>query len=192
MPTSELLEPTADVSAVQLVPEDALYEVVNGQRVEKPPMSILAIRLGFLIAYYLEVFLTTNKLGVAVTEAIFLLDATRNLQRRPDAAYVSYARWPASQLLPDTDPWRIVPNMATEVISPSNIAADVNDKIWEYLRAGVELVWVIYPRQQQIYVYESPDRVRLVLPNGELDGGSVLPGFRLPLATLFGSLTPST
>lgn len=61
----------------------------------------------------------------------------------------------------------------------------------DFLHAGVQLVWVVYPRQQQVYVYESPDRVRLVLANGELDGGCVLPGFRLPLATLFGALTPA-
>ena len=56
--------------------------------------------------------------------------------------------------------------------------------------AGVELVWVIYPRQQRIYVHESPAETRVLQVGDELDGGKVLPGFLLKLADLFGALQP--
>ena len=55
----------------------------------------------------------------------------------------------------------------------------------EYFRAGVRLVWVIYPDLNQVYVYESPSKVRILHQSDELDGGTVLPGFRLKVAALF-------
>ncbi len=59
------------------------------------------------------------------------------------------------------------------------------EKIDEYFRAGVELVWVIYPVQRIVHVYESMKRIRVLLGTEEIDGGQVVPGFRLPLTALF-------
>lgn len=66
----------------------------------------------------------------------------------------------------------------------------LDDKIAEYFRAGVELVWVVYPNQSKIHVYESPTQPITVLWRKDvLDGGTVAPGFRLPLAELFTDAT---
>jgi Uma2 family endonuclease len=124
--------------------------------------------------------------GRAGTETIFLLDEEANLQRRPDAFYVSFKRWPADHPIPHSDPWPVVPDLAAEVISKSNLAEDILDKVAEYLRAGVGKVWVIYPRQRQVYEYIKDAQPRVYQEADELDGGEVLPGFRLPLAALFG------
>jgi Uma2 family endonuclease len=166
--------------------DDTLYEVVNGCRVEKPPMSTYATRSAFVIAKKLDDFAEAHQAGRAGTEYLFRLAAVPNLQRRPDAAFVSFQRWPADQPLPHTDPWNVVPELAAEVISPSNRAEEVLDRVAEYFQAGVQLVWMIYPRQQQVYVYESPTQVHIRTRSDELDGGQVLPGFRLALATVFG------
>ena len=80
---------------------------------------------------------------------------------------------------------RIGPDLAVEVVSKSNSATDVKDKIEEYFRAGVRLVWLVYPTQKLIDVYESPTTVRVLRREDELTGGDVLPGFRLPLTELF-------
>jgi Uma2 family endonuclease len=62
---------------------------------------------------------------------------------------------------------------------------DVLAKLREYFRYGVQLVWVIAPEAQQIYVYDSPTQVRILTVRDELTGGEVLPGFRMPLASFF-------
>ena len=165
---------------------DTLYEIVHGQRVEKPAMSAFAGLIGFQLAHQMQVFAEQTKRGRAMTEIIFGL--AEDLQRRPDAAFVSFERWAEDRLPPHTDPWPVVPNLAIEVVSKSNPAEDILDKLEEYFHAGVELVWIVYPRQRQVYVYESPTQVHIVSHSDELDGGRVLPGFRLPLATLFGSV----
>src|SRR5207253_8696932 len=75
-------------------PEEPLYEVVNGERVELPPMSILAALIASWLQESLGPFVRSHGLGLVVTEALFILDAQRNLRRRPDVAFVSAERWP--------------------------------------------------------------------------------------------------
>ena len=87
--------------------------------------------------------------------------------------------------MPRTDAWEVVPNLAVEVVSASNSAEEILGKIREYFQVGVELVWVVYPTEEQIYVYESPTQLRILKKDQELAGGNVLPGFCLPIAVLF-------
>ena len=98
---------------------------------------------------------------------------------------MSDARWPFRRRVPDVPVWDMVPDLAIEVVSPTNTADEVQDKHLEYFRAGVRQVWVIYPRQREAYIYTSPTQVRILTGDQELDGGDILPGFRLPLAELF-------
>ena len=79
----------------------------------------------------------------------------------------------------------MVPNLAAEVVSPSDTVDELQRKIYEYFRAGVELVWIVFPRRAKIYVYESLTRIRVLTTNDILDGGAVIPGFRLALVELF-------
>jgi Uma2 family endonuclease len=82
----------------------------------------------------------------------------------------------------------VVPNLAVEVVSPTNTADEVVEKIEEYFAAGVQLVWVIHPKRRRFEVYESPTAVRVLGPGDVLDGGTVLPGFRLPIDDLYAAL----
>ena len=59
------------------------------------------------------------------------------------------------------------------------------EKIGDYFRAGVRRVWVILPTQQKIYDYESDTRVQVLGPDDSIDGGDIVPGFRLLLRDLF-------
>jgi Uma2 family endonuclease len=172
----------------QIVPEngdDTLYEVVNGRRVEKPPMGSYECCIASLVHYYLQHFVRTNGLGRALAETMFGIDPSRGLERRPDVAFVSYQRWARDRKMSRGNAWAVVPELAIEVISPSNSAQEVAVKVREYFQAGVQLVWVIYPVLNQVYVYTSASQVRILERQDELDGGNVLPGFRLPVAALF-------
>jgi Uma2 family endonuclease len=183
MMTATILEP--EVIPTPPINGDVLYEVINGQYVELPPMSTKAVRVATVLVSEVEVFAKGRELGRAASEMLFGLGVELKLQRRPDAAFVSYERWPKDRELPDTDPWPVVPNLAAEVVSKNELAEDLLTKVQEYFQAGVQLVWVVYPRLRLVHVYESFTQIRVLTHTEELDGGGVLPGFRLPLATLF-------
>jgi Uma2 family endonuclease len=74
------------------------------------------------------------------------------------------------------------------VLSPSNTAKEMLNKRKDYFTWGVKLVWELDPVTKQMRVYSSADTCSVVDINGTLDGGSVLPGFTLPMATLFADL----
>ena len=78
-----------------------------------------------------------------------------------------------------------MPNVAIEVVSPHDYAEDLWEKIAEYFNAGVQLVWVVFPRQQFVYAYESFGQIRILTKSDTLQGGVVLPGFSLPLTEIF-------
>jgi Uma2 family endonuclease len=166
------------------IPDDMLYEVVDGQIVEKE-MGARDVEIAGILFQNLGVFAQTNRLGRALMEFVFRIDEVRDLQRRPDVAFVSHAKWPVQRRVPDVVVWDIVPDLAVEVVSPSNSADQVQEKTHEYFKAGVGVVWVVYPRQQEVYVYASPAQIQVIQLGQDLDGGDLIPGFRLPLAMLF-------
>jgi Uma2 family endonuclease len=81
-----------------------------------------------------------------------------------------------------------VPDLAVEVISPTNRAPEVLEKIHEYFAAGVRLVWLVYCEPRQVYVYRSPVSIQVLTPQDTLDGEDVIPGFSLTVAKLFDDL----
>jgi Uma2 family endonuclease len=171
---------------------DGLYEVVDGQVVETPPMGAYEVELASILQNWMGPFAMTNRLGRVVTEMLFVIDPSRGRERRPDVAFVSHGRWPIDRRAPKAAAWDVVPDLAVEIISPTNRGYDDAIKLEEYFRAGTRLVWVVYPPTSKVYAYDSPSSVRILALGDDLDGGAVLPGFRLPLATLFGAEGDST
>ncbi len=166
------------------IPDDMLYEVVDGQVVEKT-MGAFETGIASLLVEILGPFARKNRLGRFFGEMLFRIDLSQDLQRRPDVAFVSHARWPYNRRVPDVPVWDMVPDLAIEVLSPSNTAFAVHRKIHDYFKAGVARVWVVYPEQAEVYIYSTPQQVQVVGVGQELDGGDLLPGFRLPVAVLF-------
>jgi Uma2 family endonuclease len=161
------------------------YEVVDGQVVENPPMGARESILASFLLGLIGPIARSNRLGRADNETLFMIDATRKLKRRPDVAFVSAERWSLKRQVPAAETWDVVPDLTVEVISESNSADAVARKIDEYFKAGVQKVWVIYPSTNKIYVYDSATRVRILQLGDELDGDDVIPGFAVPLTTLF-------
>jgi Uma2 family endonuclease len=167
---------------------EALYEIVNGEYREAPHMGAYSTLLATALCGYLWVYATQRKLGLPAIETLFRL-SPEGPSRRPDVAFVAFDRFqrvpePTEQL----SQWEAVPNLAVEIISRTNQSDDVEAKLEDYFRAGVQLVWVIYPRFRRIYVYESLTHVKVLLENEDLVGDPALPGFRLPVRELFGAL----
>jgi Uma2 family endonuclease len=177
--TEELGLPTLESSGFRF------YEVVGGQIVEKPAMGALESILASLLLQWMAPHSHENKLGRVVSETLFLMDPALGLKRRPDLAFVSAQRWPLRRRVPRTETWEIVPDLAVEVIGLTNGAEQVAEKIEEYFRSGVRQVWVVYPGTCKIYLYDSPTSLKILQVGDDLEGGSVLPGFRIGLEDLF-------
>ncbi len=116
----------------------------------------------------------------------------KNQNRRPDVAFVPYSRWAKDRAVPDTNAWDVLPELCVEVVSPNDMGDEIETKINEYFEAGVRLVWIVYPRQERFYIYESASQVRRLTRDDALDGGTVLPGFALPLSELFPQAPPAS
>jgi len=182
MPT--ITAPESQALPTRLV-DEPLYEVVDGRRVGLPPMGALPTEIASVLLEYLAPFARRSGLGKVVVEMLFVLDRKSGLQRRPDVAFISSARWPLKKPAPDDAAWDVVPDLAIEVLSPTDRAEEAIGKIREYFAAGAQAVWVVYPKERLVYLYESFTSVRILGRADTLDGGPVVPGLLLPLADLF-------
>ncbi len=156
--------------------EDRTCELVEGTLVEKPICYVESFLAAELIRI-LGAFVAENDRGVVVGESgpIRLMPG---LVRMPDVSFVSWKRLPGGEMPTEPIP-DLAPDLAVEVLSANNTAAEMQRKIREYFRAGVRLVWVMDPVARQVTVYTSPTRSRLVGEDDVLTGGKVLPGFTL-------------
>ena len=161
------------------------YEVVGGERVETPRMGAYETTLASDLLCILGGFARDHALGRVMTEMLFLIDPAANLQRRPDLAFVSRERWPLDRKVPSTAAWDVVPDLAVEVVSPSNLAVEVIAKLRDYFRVGVRLVWIVYPTESLIHIWSSPEGARVLNRADVLEAPVLLPGFRLPLSEFF-------
>ena len=159
------------------------YEIVDGQYLEWPIMGALPEEIASILFIYLGAFIRQAGLGRPIVEGRFQITPER--LRRPDMAFLSFERWPKSRRAASVKVWDVCPDLAVEVISQSDETWEVIAKVKEYFDAGVRAVWVIYPNVEVVHVYHAWDRIEVVTKTGTLDGGDVVPGFRLPLAELF-------
>jgi Uma2 family endonuclease len=147
-------------------------------------MGARQISLAMRLAMFLCNFADPKKLGQVVNEALFSL-REGHTERKPDVAFISAERWPFDLEGPQSNAWAVVPNLAVEVISPTNTYDEIRQKIEEYFLAGVEVVWVISTALKQIEVFDAARNYRLITINEVLNGEPVLSGFELPLQNLF-------
>jgi Uma2 family endonuclease len=101
----------------------------------------------------------------------------------PDLAFLSAARIPAEGE-PETK-WPLAPDLAIEVISPSDLYVKVHAKALEYLAAGVQEVWLISPEHRHVILHRSATNIMAIPEEGELVSEHLLPGFRCSLREIF-------
>ncbi len=174
-----------EASTPPSAPDDPPYEIIDGRKVEKPPMGNYEVLVASILVEKLAPHARAHGLGRVVCEMLFRINPAGNPQLRPDVAFVSYGRWARDRKVTSGDGWDVVPDLAIEVVSRSNTASQVIRKVRKYLEANALRVWVVYPIERQVYIYDSPTRVRILGPGEDLDGEGILPGFHFPLAELF-------
>ena len=172
-----------DVTRIEAT-ENRLFELVDGVLVEKA-MGATEALLASNIGRYLWNHLDNRDLGV-ILGSDGMMRLRPRLVRIPDVSFISWDQIPSgkfpSKPIPD-----LFPDLAVEVLSDSNTVAEIDRKLSEYFEAGCRLAWIIDPKTHTADVYTSPTQCRHLRPNQTLEGGDVLPGFKLPLKELFAS-----
>ncbi len=162
------------------------YELVNGRLSPMSPTSSDHGDIGALLTIYLGQHVLRHGLGrVYAAETAFVLDAETRDVRAADVAFVAASR--VSDII-GSDPIPFPPDLVVEVISPSDWLTEVRKKARAYQRTGIPLVWVVNPRPRHrtVQVYHPADlRATTLGVDDLLDGEDIVPGFTLPIRTLF-------
>lgn len=134
------------------------------------------------LTYLLLSYIDQHPVGRVVTEAGFLLSRNPLTLRGPDVAFIRAERVPAEKNKSFFDG---APDLAIEVVSPSNRGSELLQKVGEFLSAGSQFVWVVYPRTRTVAEYTQDGEVRIFGPDDVLGAPTLLPGFELPVSRIF-------
>jgi Uma2 family endonuclease len=174
---------TAD--ALERLPRDPLnrYELVRGELVPMTPVGGEHGKVALKFAARLLAHVERRRLGEVMVEVGFRLTTDPDTVRAPDVSFVATDRLPPGGLPRGFIPGP--PDLAVEVISPEDSAAEVDVKVQEYLAHGTRLVLVVQPRTQTVTVYRPDGGARILRSGDSIDGQDVLPGFSLPVDEIF-------
>lgn len=180
-PTKPTAPPLTPADVARLSDEHGkLYELVNGNLVEKP-MSMQANWVTGQITFLLKSAYPASKAHVFVEQPTYCFPNT-NTGRRPDVALV-WTNRPGAALVDEE--LFIAPDLVVEVVSPTNRYRDLLDRVDEYLKAGVPIVWVVDPVLRSTHVYHRDGSVLLLHDTDIMKDEPLLPGLELRIADFF-------
>ena len=176
------------VTAQELMelPDDGYrYELVRGELRKMPPSSgEHGIRAGRLIVR-LGAYVLDNNLGeVVAAEGGYLLESNPDHVRAPDASFLRRERVEALGTTRGFIPG--APDLAIEVLSPSNRPGSMAEKVADYLAAGSQMVVVVDPDARTLTVHRPHQSPQTLTEADTLEGGEVVPGWQMPVAEVFG------
>ena len=167
--------------AMTVLDPEKEYEIVAGQPEEKAMGGARHGGIGARLLARLCIYVEAHRLGgVYGPNTSFRVGAN---ERLPDVAFVAADRIP-----PEGEPegmWPFAPDLAVEILSPTDLHERVNGKIREYFAAGVRQVWLVSPQYKTVTIYLSPTQVRILMEEDELVSDEIVPGFRCRLHELF-------
>lgn len=166
------------------MPDGDRYELLDGQPVEKS-MGAKADKIAGRLTGWLDQYCVEHNLGHAFGSATAYrcFSWQQDRIRIPDSSVVLAGRFPNEEV---PDGYILIPpDLAIEVLSPNDLAEEVEAKVNEYLTAGVRLVWVVSPMSRTVQVRRPDSTSATVSESKTLSGEDVLPGFSRKLADLF-------
>jgi Uma2 family endonuclease len=178
---------TRPITAEELwrLPGDRRRELVKGEVREMAPSGFDHGALVDNFQVPLSTHVRNNKLGIVVgAETGFRLARNPDTVRGVDVGFVRADRLPPTGR--PTGYFDGAPDLAVEVLSPTDTVEEVEEKVDDYLAAGCPMVLVINPRRRTLTVHR-PGQQPLVLREADtFDAGEVVSGFRCPVAAIFG------
>lgn len=167
-------------------PPEGEWELIDGELIAVSPSSYKSAttshRIGRLVGNYVD----EHRLGdVTSAEGGFVLFADRETLLAPDVAFVRQDRIPPEE--EQNRFARLAPDLAVEVLSPSDQLGNAMTKVGLYLQAGVRMVWLVDPAKRSILVFGGDDTTLTLGEDDTLDGGEILPGFVMRVADLLGT-----
>jgi Uma2 family endonuclease len=162
-------------------------ELINGEWVEKN-MGAQAGRVAAIVNRRVDAYADAHKLGLFFAPEtgyqIFPHKPTR--VRKPVGSFIRRGRLPDDK--PPRGHLRIAPDLAIEVISPNDLAEDIDERLTDLLEAGTKLLWFLYPSTRSVYVFRQGGGVSRLTVSDELSGEDVLPGFVCRVEELFAGI----
>jgi Uma2 family endonuclease len=159
-----------------------ICELIDGTLVEKVMASYESLLAGALL-HFLYLYLDEHNIGL-VLPGDGLLRLFPEQVRVPDVSFISWKRMP-NRRFPRDAIASLVPDLAVEILSPSNTEGEMRRKLRDYFQAGCKLVWLVDPEERTVRVYTSVRRFVQFTEEDTLTGGKVLPGFSLAIRTWF-------
>lgn len=188
MATRERAYTVDDVWRLSCAAENELkrYTVIDGVLNVSMSPGYLHARIASEIARLLGNFVVDRDLGQVTVESGHYPPQDRRTLLLPDVAFIRKERAPT----PDFERFvPIMPDLAVEIISPSQSLAEARRKAEVYLRHGTAVVWLVHPAEQNAEIctaaIDGAPKSETIGSDDELSGGAVLPGFALPLSRLF-------
>ncbi len=188
---------TMVATQTQYTPEDLLampdgksYELVGGQLVQRN-VGVESSWVGGELHLNLSRYCRERKLGWALPadNGYQCFPHEPGLVRRPDVSFVRYGRFPGGAL---PKGWATIPpDLAVEVVSPNDIVYQLEDKLEDYRKVGVPLVWVVFPNSRTVRVYRADGSTSFLREDEELSGEDIIPGFRCSVREIFPPGEPS-
>ena len=181
---TKVIPPPFTAEALLTLDDGFRYELVRGElRKMSPAESVHGYLAGELLAE-LRNHVKAYKLGrVYAAGTGFKLASSPDTVRAPDAAFVSQER--LEKVGPVTGYWPGAPDLAAEVVSPSDTYSGVEEKVFEWLNHGARLVLVVNPLKKTVTVYRSSAEITHLTEKDVLEGGDVVPGWTLLLKNFF-------
>jgi len=183
-PRRAIMPAQAEIFEAQLLAEELESDFQLGEAWEVLPMGVPSVSVAGELWGHLWNHVRRARAGHVVSDMLFRLRDGDRIKRRPDVAFVSKQRWP-QKALPTSAWWPVAPDLAIEVISPTDLAGYLADKVRHYFDAGVNLVWAVYPEGREIMVYANAKSATILREGDALEGDPVLPGFQLDVTELF-------
>lgn len=167
------------------LPHDGMrHELVKGELRTMAPSSFEHGGIIINLSIPLGQFVKVKKLGVvAGAETGFIISRNPDTVRAPDIAFVRAERIPASGSPKNFFPGP--PDLAVEVLSPSDTLFEVEEKVEDWLTVGTVAVWVVNPRKRTVTIYTAAQAPRTLAESEMLRGDELIPGFEFPVKDIF-------
>jgi Uma2 family endonuclease len=173
---------TATVEDLLKMPEDGQkHELVDGEIVVSPT-GVRHSQIAIKIAHIIATFLDGHPIGVLFSPDLGIWLSNGNL-RSPDLTFVRNEKMPKDE---DRDKFaEFIPDLAVEVLSPTDRPKFVAEKIGEFLENGVPIVWLVDPSRKTVSEYRSLSEIKLYSGDDVIHAEPVLPGFSSPISRFF-------